>query len=93
MKLPISFNDFSKDPVKGLLFIVLLAVGYLYYDNKASYQAQTEEYKAQYTDCGVKVEALEKKLDQKTERLRRADSVMAISVARLEVLNEINQIK
>jgi predicted negative regulator of RcsB-dependent stress response len=93
MKLPISFKDFSKDPVKGLLFIVLLAVGYLYYDNKASYQAQTEEYKAQYTDCGVKVEALEKKLDQKTERLRRADSVMAISVARLEVLNEINQIK
>jgi predicted negative regulator of RcsB-dependent stress response len=93
MKLPISFKDFSKDPVKGLLFIVLLAVGYLYYDNKASYQSQTEEYKAQYTDCGVKVEALEKKLDQKTERLRRADSVMAISVARLEVLNEINQIK
>jgi len=93
MKLPISFKDFSKDPVKGLLFIVLLAVGYLYYDNKASYQAQTKEYKAQYTDCGSKVEALEKKLDEKTERLRRADSVMAISVARLQVLSDINQIK
>jgi predicted negative regulator of RcsB-dependent stress response len=93
MKMPISFKDFSKDPVKGLLFIVLLAVGYLYYDNKASYQKQTEEYKAQYTECGSKVEDLENKLDEKTERLRRADSVMAISVARLEVLNEINKIK
>ena len=93
MKLPIDFKDFAKDPVKGLLFIVLLAVGYLYYDNKASYQKQTEEYKAQYTECGTKVEALENKLDEKTERLRRADSVMAISVARLEVLNEINKIK
>jgi hypothetical protein len=93
MKLPISFKDFAKDPVKGLLFIVLLAVGYLYYDNKASYQKQTDEYKAQYSECGNKVEALEKKLDGKTERLRRADSVMAISVARLEVLNEINKIK
>jgi predicted negative regulator of RcsB-dependent stress response len=93
MKMPISFKDFAKDPVKGLLFIVLLAVGYLYYDNKASYQKQTEEYKSQYADCGTKVEALEKKLDEKTERLRRADSVMAISVARLEVLNEINKIK
>lgn len=93
MKMPISFKDFAKDPVKGLLFIVLLAVGYLYYDNKASYQKQTDEYKAQYSDCGTKVEALEKKLDEKTERLRRADSVMAISVARLEVLNEINKIK
>ncbi len=93
MKLPIDFKDFAKDPVKGLLFIVLLAVGYLYYDNKASYQAQTEEYKAQYSECGIKVESLEKKLDEKTERLRRADSVMAISVARLQVLNDINKIK
>ena len=93
MKLPIDFKDFAKDPVKGLLFIVLLAVGYLYYDNKQSYQKQTDEYKAQYSECGSKVEALEKKLDEKTEKLRRADSVMAISVARLEVLNEINKIK
>lgn len=93
MKMPISFKDFAKDPVKGLLFIVILAVGYLYYDNKASYQKQTDEYKAQYTECGSKVEALEKKLDEKTERLRRADSVMAISVARLQVLSDINKIK
>ena len=52
-----------------------------------------EEYKTQYSTCDQKVEALENKLDEKTERLRRADSVMAISVARLEVLNEINKIK
>lgn len=93
MKLPISFKDFAKDPVKGLLFIVLLAVGYLYIDNKSSYKEQTDEYKKQYIECGSKVDALEKKLDEKTERLRRADSVMAVAVARLEVLNEINKIK
>lgn len=93
MKLPISFKDFSKDPVKGLLFIVLLAVGYLYLDNKSTYKDQLAEYKEQYTECGTKVEALEKKLDERTEKLRRADSVMAISVARLQVLNDINQIK
>jgi hypothetical protein len=55
MKLPISFKDFAKDPVKGLLFIVVLAVGYLYVDNKSSYKNQTEEYKVQYVECGVKV--------------------------------------
>jgi predicted membrane protein len=86
MKLPISFKDFAKDPVKGLLFIVLVAVGYLYYDNKTSYKDQMVEYKQQIGSCDEKVE-------EKTERLRRADSVMAISVARLEVLNEINKIK
>jgi len=93
MKLPISFKDFAKDPVKGLLFIVLLAVGYLYFDNKSSYKAQTEEYKKQYSECGNKVTALETKLEEKTERLRRADSVMSVAVARLEVLNQVNKLK
>jgi hypothetical protein len=93
MKLPIDFKDFAKDPVKGLLFIVILAVGYLYFDNKTSYKDQMIEYKQQIGSCDDKVSNLEVKLDQKTERLRRADSVMAISVARLEVLNEINKIK
>jgi hypothetical protein len=93
MKLPIDFKDFAKDPVKGLLFIVILAVGYLYFDNKTSYKDQMTEYKEQIGFCDSKVNNLEVKLEQKTERLRRADSVMAISVARLEVLNEINKIK
>ena len=93
MKLPINFKDFAKDPVKGLLFIVLSAVGYLYYDNKTSYKEQMVEYKQQIGSCYDNVTTLEKKVEEKTERLRRADSVMAISVARLEVLNEINKIK
>lgn len=93
MKLPIDFKDFAKDPVKGLLFIVILAVGYLYVDNKTTYKDQMKEYKEQVSSCDSKVTSLEKKVEEKTERLRRSDSVMAISVARLEVLNEINKIK
>jgi hypothetical protein len=93
MKLPIDFKSFAKDPVKGLLFIVLSAVGYLYYDNKSSYKEQMDEYKIQVQTCDSKVNELENRLEIKTERLRRADSVMAISVARLEVLNEINKVK
>ena len=93
MKLPIDFKDFAKDPVKGLLFIVILAVGYLYFDNKSSYKDQLTEYKEQYISCETKVKSLEEKLEIKTEKLRRADSVMAITVARLEVLNQINKVK
>lgn len=93
MKLPISFKDFSKDPVKGLLFIVILAVGYLYVDNKSTYKEQVEQVKSQFETCESKVDNLEMKLEQKTEKLRRADSVMSVAVARLEVLNEINKIK
>ena len=36
IKPPITFKEFSKDPVKGLLFIVLIAIGYLYVDIKLS---------------------------------------------------------
>ena len=70
MKLPISFKDFAKDPVKGLLFIVLLAVGYLYYDNKASYQNMMTEYKEQVSGCENKVSDLEKKLRCKMLNLK-----------------------
>jgi hypothetical protein len=93
MKLPIDFKDFAKDLVKGVLFIVLLAVGYLYLDNKSSYKDQLTECKEQVSSCSVKVLTLEQKLEDKTEKLRRADSVMSVAVARLEVLNEINKIK
>lgn len=93
MKLPIDFKSFAKDPVKGLLFIVLSAVGYLYYDNKSSYKEQMDEYKVQIESCDGRVKQLEDKLEIKTEKLRRADSTMAIAVARLEVLNEINKVK
>ncbi len=36
MKLPITFEQFSKDPTKGLLFLVIVAIGYLYVDIKLS---------------------------------------------------------
>jgi hypothetical protein len=36
IKPPISFKEFSKDPIKGMLFIVLIAIGYLYVDIKMS---------------------------------------------------------
>jgi uncharacterized protein YlxW (UPF0749 family) len=93
MKLPIDFKDFAKDPVKGMLFIVLVAVGYLYYDNKSSYLNQNKEYKAQLTDCGNKVQKLENKVEDYYSKLRKSDSTLSVVVARLQVLNEINNIK
>jgi hypothetical protein len=32
--LPVSFSEFSKEPVKAILFIALLAIGYLYVDSR-----------------------------------------------------------
>ena len=86
MKLPINFDQFSKDPVKGLLFITILTIGYLYVDNKMNYQDQIES-------CSVKVEKLTLKIEILEDKLRKSDSTLARAAARLEVLNETGRIK
>ena len=82
MKLPIDFEQFSKDPVKGLLFIVIAAVGYLYVDNKMNYQDQIE-------NCGNDVQKLNKKIDVLENRLHKSDSTLVAAWVRLEVLNNM----
>ena len=84
--MPISFKEFSKDPVKGLLFLVILAVGYLYVDNKMNYTSQIEK-------CGVNVEQLNKKVDLLDERLKKSDSTLARAAAKLEMLDQIKGLK
>ena len=80
--MPISFEQFAKDPVKGLLFIVLLSVGYLYFDNKTNYQDQI-------VSCSSEVKELRVKLESVEERLRKSDSTLARAAAKLEILNEV----
>jgi hypothetical protein len=82
MKLPISFEQFSKDPVKGLFFLVICAVGYLYVENRMNYTSQIEK-------CDVNVEHLTKKVDTLEDRLRKSDSTLARAGAKLEMLSEI----
>lgn len=84
-KLPISFKEFSKDPVKGLLFIVILAVGYLYVDGKLNYTGQIENQ-------GKKIEVLETKVEVLTNQLRRSDSALAAAVSKITVLQELGKI-
>jgi hypothetical protein len=36
MKLPINFKDFAANPIAGVLFFALIAIGYLYIDNKTT---------------------------------------------------------
>lgn len=79
VKSPISFKDFAKDPVKGLLFMVILAVGYLYIDNKTNYTSQIEKCEKNVTELQVKVDKLE-------NRAHRSDSIMAMATARLEAI-------
>lgn len=86
IKPPISFKEFSKDPVKGLLFIVLIAIGYLYVDIKLSNQ----EIQSRQNQ---KIEQLEVKLDALTNQLRKSDSSLSAAVSKITVLQELGKIK
>lgn len=39
----ISFKEFASNPIVALLFMSLIAVGYLYYDNKKTLTSQIED--------------------------------------------------
>ncbi len=86
VKPPISFKEFAKEPVKGLMFICIIAVGYLYVDIKMS---NTSSQAAQ----NAKIEKLETKVDQLTEALRKSDSTLSAAASKIAVLQELGKIK
>ncbi len=86
MALPISFSDFVKEPVKGVMFLCLIAVGYLYVDLKINYNNQIEKQ-------GQKIEVLESKIDALTQQLRRSDSLQSAANSKLMLLQELGKIK
>ena len=86
VKPPISFKEFAKEPVKGLMFICIIAVGYLYVDIKMS---NTATQKSQ----NEKIEKMEVKVDKLTDALRRSDSTLSAAASKIAVLQELGKIK
>jgi len=62
MALPIKFKEFVKDPVKGILFLSLMAIMYLYIDNKMVYVNQIEKQEQRIEKLEEQVEELQEKL-------------------------------
>jgi hypothetical protein len=65
----ISFKEFASNPIVALLFMSLMAVGYLYYDNKSTLTAQVDD---------LRVEVKELKRDYKRLNDKFIDSLKEI---------------
>ncbi len=74
VKPPISFKEFAKEPVKGLMFICIIAVGYLYVDIKMTNSATQKQ-------LNEKITVLEVKVDQLTDQLRKSDSTLSAAAS------------
>jgi len=79
MKLPVSFDQFQKNPIAAIAFIALVAIGYLYVDQKMTSETIDDR-------CQTRVNELEAKVDKYTEHIRRLDSALAYTSAKNEML-------
>jgi hypothetical protein len=59
MKFPISFEDFVKDPIKAIMFLVLVGIVFLYIDNRMVYKEQIEAQKERIVKLEQDVEKLQ----------------------------------
>lgn len=84
--MPVSFKEFSKNPVIGTLFIALCGIGYLYIDGR---NMNTEIISAQ----NKKISVLEVKIDRLTDRVRLSDSMMSSAQSKIKTLQELGKIK
>jgi hypothetical protein len=84
--LPISFSEFAKEPVKGVMFLCLVAVGYLYVDLKLNYNKQIDKQ-------GIKIESLEAKIDDLSNQLRKSDSLSSSANSKILLLEQLGKIK
>ncbi len=72
--LPVSFDQFRKNPVAAVAFCMLLAVSYLYVDLRSGYKEQIEK-------SNQKIDALDLKIDRLSYALKKSDSALAAKVA------------
>ena len=84
--MPIKYKEFAKNPVVGTLFVVLVAIGYLYVDVRSTFKDQAKSQ-------DVRIEKIENRLDLVQEALRRSDSAKAVSTTQLKTLQELGAIK
>ncbi len=69
MKLPVSFDQFKKNPIAAISFVLIIVVGYLYVDNKMVHAQQLEEHKNRIEKLESDELRLEEKLDAMNEKL------------------------
>jgi hypothetical protein len=70
----------------GTLFLVLIAISYLYIDVRTT-------FKEQATSQNVRIDKVEGRLDRVQEALRVSDSTKAVTTTQLQTLQQLGAIK
>ena len=74
MKLPVSYEQFVKNPIVGLMFLCISALAYLYLSSSGDKNESLEQ-------CNVRVVKLEADKELLAPHLRKRDSALAYASA------------
>lgn len=85
MKLPITFEQFRKNPIAAVTFLMFVVVSYLYIDQRNTTNEIITELR---TERAIQAE----KIDRLTIQLRKTDSALAVAVTELRVLSQLKRI-
>jgi hypothetical protein len=83
--LPVSFDQFRKNPVAAVAFCMLVAVGYLYFDLRSTDREQIDK-------ANAKIELLDIKIDKLTYALKRSDSCLASAMTEIRIMQTMKQL-
>jgi hypothetical protein len=76
MKMPVSYEQFVKNPIVGLMFLCISALGYLYLSSSSDKNSSLEQ-------CNERVVKLESDKELLSLHLRKRDSALAYASAML----------
>jgi hypothetical protein len=83
--LPVSFDQFRKQPVAAVAFCMLVAVGYMYFDLRTGYKEQIEQ-------ANAKIDALDKKIEIMQIKLKQSDSLLASAMTEIRIKETLNKL-
>lgn len=78
MKAPISFEQFTKNPVAAIAFAALIVIGYLYVDMMSIHEAQLENLESSCVQ----------RIDDHKERIESLETTLVRYEEKLELINE-----
>jgi len=85
-KFPVTFKEFSKNPVVGTMFLVIIGISGLYVDIRTTFNKQIDGQ-------GSKIEKMEVKVDMLTDAVRRADSALSSTTTKINTLEQLGAIQ
>lgn len=85
IKSPITFKEFAKNPIVAILFICIIAIGYMYKDMKGTVHMYTDSQDKRIT-------LLEYRDSLKSEHIKHCDSSVAALNEKFNYLQSKNKI-